>query len=342
MGFGFASAVLAPDWETRLWSDRTRAVRTVEGFSIGEVAGPTTLDWADLVIIPSWPLPLSPISEPMRVQLSRAHARGTPIVGLCLGAFAVADAGFLAGRSAVTHWEMMPTLAERHPSIHLDESVLYIDHGDVMTSAGTASSIDACLHLVRKHLGSAVATRVARNPVVAPHREGAQAQYIERALAEPATDTAISDLLEMGARTARRVAVRRTARRPGADESLKFHTAVPSGDGNYTGPVEALLPSGRTSFPRSRPLRLRIGSSSRTIRPTNGNRCEIEACNAIPAVLIELSGATPPLELFSVHCTRRRLAARICRGQVLCRPGQVSSRRRFRYYSGCAATGFLS
>ncbi|NRH34079.1 helix-turn-helix domain-containing protein [Rhodococcus sp. MS13] len=187
---------LAPDWETRLWSDRAGAVRTVEGYSVGDVAGPRTLDWADIVIIPSWPLPLSPISESLRAKLCRAHARGTPIVGLCLGAFAVADAGLLHGRSAVTHWEMMPALAKNHPSIRLDESVLYIDHGDVMTSAGTVSSVDACLHLVRKHLRSAVATRVARNLVVAPHREGGQAQYIERPLAEPAGDTAVADVLE--------------------------------------------------------------------------------------------------------------------------------------------------
>ncbi|NMM85633.1 AraC family transcriptional regulator [Rhodococcus sp. SRB_17] len=187
---------LAPDWETRLWSDRAGDVRTIEGYSIGDVAGPSTLDWADIVVIPSWPLPLSPISERLRAQLSNAHSRGTPIVGLCLGAFAVADAGFLDGRSAVTHWEMMPALAERHPSIRLDESVLYIDHDDVMTSAGTASSIDACLHLVRKYLGSAIATRVARSLVVAPHREGGQAQYIERPLAEPASDTAVANVLE--------------------------------------------------------------------------------------------------------------------------------------------------
>lgn len=187
---------LAPGWETRLWSDRAGAVRTAEGYTIGEVAGPRTLDWADIVIIPSWPQTLLPISEPLRAELSRAHSRGAPIVGLCLGAFAIADAGLLDGRSVVTHWEMMPALAERHPGIRLDESVLYIDHGDVMTSAGTVSSVDACLHLVRKHLGSAVATRVARSLVVAPHREGGQAQYIERPLAESAGDTAVADVLE--------------------------------------------------------------------------------------------------------------------------------------------------
>lgn len=91
---------------------------------------------------------------------------------------------------------MLPLLAERRPDTSVDASVLYIDHGDVLTSAGTASAIDACLHLVRKHLGVAAATRVARSLVVAPHREGGQAQYIERPLARPATDGAIGEVLD--------------------------------------------------------------------------------------------------------------------------------------------------
>lgn len=187
---------LAADWETRLWSDHPGSVRTVEGYPVGEVAGPEAVDWADIVVIPSWPIPLPPVSESLREHISAAHGRGATIAGLCLGAFAVADTGLLDDRSAVTHWEMMPQLAERRPGMTSDESVLYIDHGDVLTSAGTVSAIDACLHLVRKHLGSAAATRVARSLVVAPHRDGGQAQYIERPLARAATDTAISKVQE--------------------------------------------------------------------------------------------------------------------------------------------------
>lgn len=185
---------LATDWETRLWSDRSGSIRTAEGYPIGDVAGPDTVDWADIVVIPSWPHPVTPSSDAFNAHLTRAHERGAIIAGLCLGAFAVADSGLLDGRPAVTHWEMLPALAERLPGTQMDTSVLYIDHGDVLTSAGTASSIDACLHLVRKHLGSAVATRVARSLVVAPHREGGQAQYIERPLAQAATDTTIADV----------------------------------------------------------------------------------------------------------------------------------------------------
>ncbi|WP_342661553.1 HTH-type transcriptional regulator CdhR (plasmid) [Rhodococcus ruber] len=187
---------LAPGWQTRLWSDRAGSVRTAEGYPIGGVAGPETVEWADIVIVPSWPMPPPSIGKTLKDRLHHAHARGAVIAGLCLGAFAVADAGLLDGRAAVTHWEAMPLLAERCPDSEVDSSVLYIDHGDVLTSAGTASAIDACLHLVRKHLGSAAATRVARHLVVAPHREGGQAQYIERPLARPGTDSAIAEVLD--------------------------------------------------------------------------------------------------------------------------------------------------
>jgi transcriptional regulator GlxA family with amidase domain len=106
----------------------------------------------------------------------------------------VADSGLLNGRPAVTHWEMLPELATRLPGTPMQTSVLYIDHGDVLTSAGTASSIDACLHLVRRHLGAAVATRVARSLVVAPHREGGQSQFIERPLAQAPGNTTIAEV----------------------------------------------------------------------------------------------------------------------------------------------------
>lgn len=187
---------LATGWETRLWSDRAGSIRTLEGYSIGDVAGPDTTEWADIVVIPSWTASLSPAGSELAAVVRRAHERGVAVVGLCLGAFVLADAGVLDGRPAVTHWEAMPQFVERCRSSAVDSSVLYIDHGDVMTSAGTVSSIDACLHLVRKHLGSAAANKVARHLVVAPHREGGQAQYIERPLARPATDTAIGEVLD--------------------------------------------------------------------------------------------------------------------------------------------------
>ncbi|CAN5536514.1 helix-turn-helix domain-containing protein [soil metagenome] len=187
---------LASDWETKLWSERRGTIRTSEGYAIGDVAGPDTADWADIVVVPSWHLSLTVVTPIVRHALMQAHSRGAAIVGLCLGAFPIADAGLLAGRPAVTHWAAMPQLAQRSGGSLVDSSVLYIDHGDVVTSAGSASSIDACLHVVRKHLGAAAATRVARSMVVAPHREGGQAQYIERPLGERATETTIAEIQE--------------------------------------------------------------------------------------------------------------------------------------------------
>jgi transcriptional regulator GlxA family with amidase domain len=189
MVFGEVARQGLGEWETVLFSDRAGTVHTAEGYTLGRVGGLDVLTDADLVVIPSW---IDDGREP-RPALGRAlltaHARGCPIVGLCLGAIAVADLGLLEGRSAVTHWRAADGLAARHTGVTVDPGVLYLDHGDVMTSAGTASGIDACLHVVRTRLGAEAANKVARSLVVAPHREGGQAQYIERPVArESATD----------------------------------------------------------------------------------------------------------------------------------------------------------
>ncbi|MGY3555279.1 GlxA family transcriptional regulator [Williamsia sp. R60] len=181
-------------WETFLWSDSPGSIRTLEGYTVDSVGGPELADGADIIVVPSWPVDAPAIGDSLRQSLIRAHDAGAIIVGLCLGAFAVADTGILHGRSAVTHWEAMPQLSRRHPDIVLDDSVLYVDHGDVLTSAGTAAAIDACLHLIRNHIGAAVAARVARSLVVAPHREGGQAQYIDRPEALPRINGAIAEI----------------------------------------------------------------------------------------------------------------------------------------------------
>ncbi|WP_106400777.1 GlxA family transcriptional regulator [Actinocorallia populi] len=185
----------APEWTTVLWSTAGETVTTAEGHVLGPVEGPDVLDTADMLIIPSWPERLPEADADLVGHLRRAHARGAEIVGLCLGAFAVADTGLLAGRSAVTHWAAMERFSARHPDVAVDTSVLYIDHGDVMTSAGTASGLDACLHIVRKHLGAAAANRLARTLVVAPHREGGQAQYIERPVSRAESDAPIAEVM---------------------------------------------------------------------------------------------------------------------------------------------------
>ncbi|WP_197982423.1 GlxA family transcriptional regulator [Frigoribacterium sp. CFBP 13707] len=190
------------DWTTVLFSDRPGSIVTAEGYTVGRVAGLAAIDDADLVVVPSWTDDGRELGPELRRALLAAHARGAALAGLCLGAIAVADLGLLDGRSAVTHWRAADGLAARHPGVTVDPTVLYLDHGDVLTSAGTASGIDACLHVVRTRLGAEAANRVARSLVVAPHREGGQAQYIERpvaprAAADPiavATAWALADL----------------------------------------------------------------------------------------------------------------------------------------------------
>lgn len=179
-------------WRTTLFSERAGSITTAEGYSLGGVAGLDAVADADLVVVPSWVDDGREPGPALRRVVLAAHDRGSTIVGLCLGALAVADLGLLEGRSAVTHWHAVEGLARRHPGITVEPGVLYLDHGDVLTSAGTASGIDACLHVVRTRLGAEAANRVARSLVVAPHREGGQAQYIERPVAQHAATDPIA------------------------------------------------------------------------------------------------------------------------------------------------------
>jgi transcriptional regulator GlxA family with amidase domain len=132
---------------------------------------------ADMIIVPTWPVDGRPVPRALVEHLRRAYERGCRVVGLCLGAFAVAEAGLLDGRTAVTHWGFAEEFARRFPAVTLDRGPLYIDHGGVVTSAGSAAALDCCLHLVRADHGADAAATVARSLVTAPHRSGDQAQY---------------------------------------------------------------------------------------------------------------------------------------------------------------------
>ncbi|MBU8834647.1 AraC family transcriptional regulator, partial [Mycolicibacterium goodii] len=123
--FGEASRLpVRPKWTMTLWSTRRGAVTTAEGYRIGDLAGPEATEHADMVIIPAWPEDLPALDAPLRQILSRAHGRGAIVVGLCLGAVAVADSGLLSGRAAVTHWEAIPAVRDRHADVSWDDLVL--------------------------------------------------------------------------------------------------------------------------------------------------------------------------------------------------------------------------
>jgi len=141
---------------------------------------------ADTVIVPPCEAPDGPPEAVLRA-LRRAHARGARLVSLCTGTFVLAAAGLLDGRRVTTHWAESARLADRYPEVVVDADVLFIDGGDILTSAGSAASIDLCLHLIRQDHGSDVAARIARDLVVPPYREGGQAQYVDTPL--PRADT---------------------------------------------------------------------------------------------------------------------------------------------------------
>ncbi|OHV40706.1 AraC family transcriptional regulator [Pseudofrankia sp. EUN1h] len=150
------------------------------GIRIDPPHGLDALADAGMVIVPGWRAPDgAPPPDALVTALVTAHDDGAVVVGLCLGSFVLAAAGLLDGRRATTHWRHAGTLAARYPEVDVDPDVLYVDAGDVVTSAGSAAGIDACLYLLRARRGAAAANAVSRALVVAPHRPGGQAQYIE-------------------------------------------------------------------------------------------------------------------------------------------------------------------
>ena len=159
-------------------------VPTSAGFAIVADAGLEALADADTVLVPGFTPHLRPVEPSVLDALRAAHARGARMVSICTGAFALAAAGVLDGRRATTHWRDAADLAARHPAIDVEPDVLYIDEGNVLTSAGVAAGLDLCLHILRRDHGAALANTIARRIVVPPHRDGGQAQYIDQPIAE--------------------------------------------------------------------------------------------------------------------------------------------------------------
>lgn len=174
--------VLGRHYELTLCATAPGPIPTTSGFPVVASNGVEALAAAHTVIVPGldptdWPPP-----EPVLDALRAAHARGARIASICTGAFVLGAAGLLDNRRVTTHWRHADRLARLFPKAHVDPDVLYIDDGDLLTSAGVAAGIDLCLHLLRRDHGAAAANAAARQTVVAPHRSGGQAQFIERAV----------------------------------------------------------------------------------------------------------------------------------------------------------------
>jgi transcriptional regulator GlxA family with amidase domain len=164
-------------------------VETDADFAIHVAHGPEALADADTVVVPAL-YERGPVYEKgvLTDELAAALARirpGTRLASICTGVYVLAAAGYLDGRPATTHWADAERFKRLFPRIKVDADVLFIDDGDVLTSAGVAAGIDLCLHMVRRDHGTAVANDVARRTVVPPHRDGGQAQYIHRPVPDP-------------------------------------------------------------------------------------------------------------------------------------------------------------
>jgi transcriptional regulator GlxA family with amidase domain len=176
-------------YEVRVCGAAPGLVRGGDGLSYHVADGLDALEHADTVFVPGYrdPATTKPAASVIDALIA-AHRRGVRLAAISTGAFALAATGLLDGKRATTHWQYTKALAEQYPLISVDENVLFIDAGDVLTSAGAASGIDLCLHLIRRDHGVGMSNRVARRLVSAPYRSGGQAQYVPRSVPEPLGD----------------------------------------------------------------------------------------------------------------------------------------------------------
>lgn len=179
--FGLPRPELGPDWyRFETCAAAGRSVAGQYGMRMKAESGLDRLAAAGTIVIPGWRGVDEPVPEAVLNALRRAHARGARLLSICSGAFVLAAAGLLDGKRATTHWRYAEALRRLYPRINVDANVLYVDEGSILTSAGSAAGLDLCLHVVRRDFGPAIANQVARRLVIAPHRDGGQAQFLER------------------------------------------------------------------------------------------------------------------------------------------------------------------
>ena len=177
-----------PSFDFRVCAEHPeRPVDLLNGLSLNVPYGLEALEGADLVAVPA--TRLREFSPALLDALRRAHEAGATLISVCSGAFVLGAAGLLDDRDCATHWMNADELAAAYPRARVNRDVLFVDDGDIVTSAGTAAGIDACLHLVRRELGAVIATTIARRMVVPPQRDGGQRQFVEMPIPECATDS---------------------------------------------------------------------------------------------------------------------------------------------------------
>lgn len=166
-------------WYDHVVAGPKEPIRTLGGMTMQPALGYEALETAETVIVPAWRDIHERPPEDLLDALKAARRNGARIISFCTGAFVLAHAGLLSGRRATTHWRDLPVLKETFPDIEIVEDVLYVDEGDVITSAGSSAAVDCSLHVIRLDYGAEIANTIARSLVTPPHREGGQSQYIE-------------------------------------------------------------------------------------------------------------------------------------------------------------------
>lgn len=185
-----------PRYEVRYCAQEPGRIRSDQGLIIEVQDGLEAMREADIIVVPAWTDPEVHAPTELKAALRQAHDQGTLIVGLCLGAFVLGDAGLLDDREATTHWVARDVFAKRFPRTLFRPDVLYVADDNIVTSAGTVAAVDCCLHLVRQRHGSDAANRMARQLVTPPHRQGGQAQYIERPVPQIPSENRLPGMLE--------------------------------------------------------------------------------------------------------------------------------------------------
>ncbi|ARP84994.1 GlxA family transcriptional regulator [Bordetella genomosp. 9] len=186
----------APKFVLKVCSSEGDTLATTSGFSVVATPSLEVTETADVIVVPSWRDTTEPPPKALVDAVAAASARGARVVGLCLGAYVLAEAGILDGRRATTHFAWADHFARTYPKVKVEPSVLYVDDGNITTSAGTAAGIDCCLHIVRELYGAKVADFAARRLVVPPHRHGAQAQLPPDAFSTEGAGFRLAELLD--------------------------------------------------------------------------------------------------------------------------------------------------
>lgn len=171
-------------------------VRAAGGLMVTATGTPDDLARADIIVVPGWRGVDAPVPEDVINALRDAHARGARLISICSGAFVLASSGLLADRRATTHWRYETDFNAQFPDINMEAGALYVDEGDIITSAGSSAGIDACLHVIRTDYGSKIANTVARRLVIHAHRQGSQAQFIKQPVPKADTGHRLSQVMD--------------------------------------------------------------------------------------------------------------------------------------------------